>query len=98
MNGDGGIPWNVLLFLPVQALALAVGIGIAALLLGRGWDRDHTTPAAEPQPATDGLWSCTCAVCGTTFNSRDRKATTCPSCARKDRATSPQPATQESRP
>lgn len=74
MNGDGGIPWNVLLFLPVQALALAVGIGVAALLLGKDWDQVHARP-----PQLRG-WALRPCPCGRRFASWTRRTTRCPTC------------------
>ncbi len=85
--GDGGIPWNVLLFLPVQLLALAVGIGVAALLLGRRWDRDHAGPTAA---------ACICTTCGKPFTSRNPLADDCGQ--HQAGPAGPQPATREGPP
>ncbi len=48
----GGIPWKVLLMLPIHLLAGCLGIGLAALLLGTGWDR--AVRADDPEPTEAG--------------------------------------------
>jgi hypothetical protein len=82
VNGDGGIPWNLLLMLPVHFVGGALAIGLAALLLGKGWDRD----VARTGRINGGFWLCACTTCGDTFSSTDRAATDC------GKHTSPAPA------